>query len=117
MNRSIDWSEWILQKNSEAKQEELKKSDFVKSKKLEKASGFTQTHVSLLHRGLAAMGHKNHNVSLSKDGGIHVDFDASNQDDNSGDIQKVLKQHGIKHGLVHSNEVEDLGHEHFVHPV
>lgn len=29
MDKSIDWSEWILQKNSEAKQEELKKSDFV----------------------------------------------------------------------------------------
>ena len=33
MNKSIDWSEWILQKNSEAKQEELKKSDFVELNK------------------------------------------------------------------------------------
>lgn len=29
MDKSIDWSEWILQKNNEAKQEELKKSESV----------------------------------------------------------------------------------------
>jgi hypothetical protein len=29
MKNQIDWSEWILQKNNEAKQEELKKSDDV----------------------------------------------------------------------------------------
>ena len=38
MNKSIDWSEWILQKNNEAKQEELKKSDFVSTDILKKGA-------------------------------------------------------------------------------
>ena len=38
MSDRIDWSEWILQKNNEAKQEELKKSDFVSKDILKKGA-------------------------------------------------------------------------------
>lgn len=43
MSNSIDWTDWILQKNNEAQAEELKKSDHVDIEDLEKADDTKRT--------------------------------------------------------------------------
>lgn len=107
MSYRPDWSEWILQKNNEAKQEELKKSEFIETQEnLQKSAKNNALHK--LFRDLAP--HANSvklfnlkedadgSLGESDDGSPHprglVGFDIEHAPDKKDIIDKILENHG-----------------------
>jgi hypothetical protein len=103
MKNQIDWSEWILQKNNEAKQEELKKSELIVLEPLDKSAKNNALHRLFRdlapHVNTASLGHIKedasgfqHSSTAHPEGLVGVDLEYDNS--KKAAVYKILENHG-----------------------
>jgi hypothetical protein len=123
MYNKIDWSQWILKKNQQAREEELKKSDSIALENLEKSAKNNALH--RLFRDLAPHVNGAHltNVQENQNGDLEhssqphsdglVGFDVRHDPNKKDVVDRILENHGhFRHSKAFAEDIGDNNQGH-----